>query len=442
MTSEKEQGYILVVDDDKLTLKMVAISFLRKIVKEILSSDKEENAPLKDFLEKHEITERTKILRAENGIEAFEACKNHNVVFVITDLNMPVQRGDEFVRDLRANERKSGKECLVLSMSGAEKDKPQSGKQAENLFKIAGANAFITKSTLIDDQPGLDIGKVLSGMLATFKNELQTSVGLDSPVGVEASDAPITGGAMASGAGSGASSMPFDAPVYRASTSTFAPTPAAEECAGEVSMPPSPMQIGVAVGGVMLSAPLVNTSVHYAHQEFSSTPVAVEYAGGVPSVLPSTRGDAEVARRLAWRTPKSELRALLPGEITEVVSLRNERVRNYEVLDGFSLTPSAMGGKVDSLSPMLTGAGVGAGTEVAGAAEELVGGGTLAFPSVHKSATQTGAGVREGGGVPSVPQRDQASSMSVVSAAGQNSQVNSWQEQVGRKKTWCCCVVS
>ncbi|MFH2091951.1 MAG: response regulator [Pseudomonadota bacterium] len=80
---------------------------------------------------------RADILEAANGKEALELMKNSWVDLIITDYNMPVMNGLEFIRTLKQGGLTKDIPVVVISTEGNE------SKIKE--FKNCGAQGYITK---------------------------------------------------------------------------------------------------------------------------------------------------------------------------------------------------------------------------------------------------------------------------------------------------------
>ncbi|MGD1069574.1 MAG: response regulator [Bryobacteraceae bacterium] len=59
--------------------------------------------------------------QAANGQEALDMLREHWVDIILTDVNMPVMNGEEFLRRLDADERLRGIPVLVVSTDGSER---------------------------------------------------------------------------------------------------------------------------------------------------------------------------------------------------------------------------------------------------------------------------------------------------------------------------------
>ncbi len=77
------------------------------------------------------------LLEAKNGQEALELMKNAWIDIVITDYNMPVMNGLEFIKAIKANEAAKDIPVVVISTEGNE------SKIKE--FMDCGAAGYITK---------------------------------------------------------------------------------------------------------------------------------------------------------------------------------------------------------------------------------------------------------------------------------------------------------
>ena len=62
------------------------------------------------------LSENCDIIYKENPIEAFEWLKERNTLdLIITDINMPIMRGDEFLQRLKSDEQLKAIPVIVLS---------------------------------------------------------------------------------------------------------------------------------------------------------------------------------------------------------------------------------------------------------------------------------------------------------------------------------------
>lgn len=77
------------------------------------------------------------VVLAENGVEALEKCSEHNPDFVITDLNMPIMNGIEFIREARTSGIAASIPILLLTTETADKLKQDA--------RDAGATGWLTK---------------------------------------------------------------------------------------------------------------------------------------------------------------------------------------------------------------------------------------------------------------------------------------------------------
>ena len=55
------------------------------------------------------------IMVADNGQEAIEKIKNNNVALIITDINMPIMNGTDFIRNLKENISYKNIPIIVIS---------------------------------------------------------------------------------------------------------------------------------------------------------------------------------------------------------------------------------------------------------------------------------------------------------------------------------------
>lgn len=77
------------------------------------------------------------VIEAENGQEALDQLKSNSPNLIITDLNMPVMNGFDFIRNVRASGTHAGVPIVMLSTES------QPEKKAEG--KAAGATGWIDK---------------------------------------------------------------------------------------------------------------------------------------------------------------------------------------------------------------------------------------------------------------------------------------------------------
>jgi len=77
------------------------------------------------------------VLEAGNGAEGFDQATSHAVDAVITDLNMPVMNGIEFIRKYRSHPASKGVPIVLLTTESDEELKRQA--------KEAGATGWIVK---------------------------------------------------------------------------------------------------------------------------------------------------------------------------------------------------------------------------------------------------------------------------------------------------------
>ena len=120
-------GYtILTVDDAKAVRSMVTFA-----------------------LEPHGYT----VIEAENGREGLEKLAQAKVHLIITDLNMPVMDGFDFIRSVRADPAQSGVPIIMLTTESAP-EKRAIGKQA-------GATGWLNKP--FDEHQLIAIAKKLAG---------------------------------------------------------------------------------------------------------------------------------------------------------------------------------------------------------------------------------------------------------------------------------------
>jgi two-component system, chemotaxis family, chemotaxis protein CheY len=77
------------------------------------------------------------VTEAKNGAEALDKTASTRFDAVVTDLNMPVMNGVEFVRNYRTNPMSQGVPVLILTTESDETLKAQA--------KAAGATGWLTK---------------------------------------------------------------------------------------------------------------------------------------------------------------------------------------------------------------------------------------------------------------------------------------------------------
>lgn len=69
------------------------------------------------------------VLQAEDGQQGLDVLKNNDVDVVITDINMPVMDGIEFIRNVRATGLHASLPILILTTETSQ-DKREQGKAA------------------------------------------------------------------------------------------------------------------------------------------------------------------------------------------------------------------------------------------------------------------------------------------------------------------------
>jgi len=77
------------------------------------------------------------VVQAENGAEGLARLADQPVDLVITDVNMPVMDGIEFIRQVRASGANAGLPILILST--------ESSPEKRQLGKAAGGTGWIVK---------------------------------------------------------------------------------------------------------------------------------------------------------------------------------------------------------------------------------------------------------------------------------------------------------
>jgi two-component system chemotaxis response regulator CheY len=77
------------------------------------------------------------VLEAANGQEGLDRLKDHTVQLVITDLNMPVMDGLDFIRELRTDQKQRFTPVVFLTTESTDTRKDQA--------RDAGATAWIVK---------------------------------------------------------------------------------------------------------------------------------------------------------------------------------------------------------------------------------------------------------------------------------------------------------
>lgn len=104
---------ILIVDDDKTTLKLLSLYMKSK---------------------------GYSVVTAENGFDAFEKiAKEGDINFILTDLNMPYMDGIEFIKNLKSNQMLRNIPVVMITTEADEYEK----KKAFD----AGADDYLTKPT-------------------------------------------------------------------------------------------------------------------------------------------------------------------------------------------------------------------------------------------------------------------------------------------------------
>jgi len=78
-----------------------------------------------------------RVIGAENGAEGLSRVRQEPVDLVITDLNMPVLNGIEFIRELRKTPRGTGVPVIMLTT--------ESKAEMKEAGKAAGATGWINK---------------------------------------------------------------------------------------------------------------------------------------------------------------------------------------------------------------------------------------------------------------------------------------------------------
>ena len=77
------------------------------------------------------------ILEAENGLQGLEKLSAYKIDIILSDINMPVMDGLEFIRNVRAEEKNNEIIILVVSTEGSRQMILESVK--------AGANGYLKK---------------------------------------------------------------------------------------------------------------------------------------------------------------------------------------------------------------------------------------------------------------------------------------------------------
>ncbi len=104
---------ILIVDDDKTTLKLLSL-----------------------YMKSKGYT----VVTAENGFDAFEKiAKEGDINFILTDLNMPYMDGIEFIKNLKSNQILRNIPVVMITTEADEYEKKKAFE--------AGADDYLTKPT-------------------------------------------------------------------------------------------------------------------------------------------------------------------------------------------------------------------------------------------------------------------------------------------------------
>ncbi|HCK98678.1 MAG TPA: two-component system response regulator, partial [Candidatus Marinimicrobia bacterium] len=90
-------GKKVIFVDDSLTMRRIILNALKKI----------------GF---------TNIIEAENGLDALEKMEKQEVDLVLTDWNMPEMNGEQFVKELRSNEKYKKLPILMITTRGMKDD--------------------------------------------------------------------------------------------------------------------------------------------------------------------------------------------------------------------------------------------------------------------------------------------------------------------------------
>jgi two-component system chemotaxis response regulator CheY len=77
------------------------------------------------------------VLQAEDGQQGLDLLKNESVDLVITDINMPVMDGIEFIKNVRASGLYSSLPILILTT--------ESSQEKRDLGRAAGGTGWIVK---------------------------------------------------------------------------------------------------------------------------------------------------------------------------------------------------------------------------------------------------------------------------------------------------------
>ena len=93
------------------------------------------------------------VVQAEHGRDGLDKLRTNKVDLIITDLNMPVMDGFEFIRNVRADSANTGVPIIMLTTESA----PE--KKAEG--KAAGATGWLNKP--FDEKQLAAIAKKLAG---------------------------------------------------------------------------------------------------------------------------------------------------------------------------------------------------------------------------------------------------------------------------------------
>lgn len=120
---------ILMVDDDKTTRKLMTIYLGGK---------------------------GFEVVAAENGLDALQKLGAEDVNLILTDLNMPMMDGVEFIRTVRSDPSRSRIPILMITTEADQEERDRA--------MAAGANGYLTKPVTAEDV----VRKVREIMAAMF----------------------------------------------------------------------------------------------------------------------------------------------------------------------------------------------------------------------------------------------------------------------------------
>ena len=105
------------------------------MTKTVLSID--DSKSIRDMIDFTLAPHGYRVIGAENGAEGLRKFQSETVNLVITDLNMPVMNGIEFIREVRKTSRGMGVPIIMLTT--------ESKPEMKDAGKAAGATGWINK---------------------------------------------------------------------------------------------------------------------------------------------------------------------------------------------------------------------------------------------------------------------------------------------------------